>query len=79
MEHCVEQITSRLSLKNFAETLVVANRVGHHGLQIACVEFANQKENRCVDNPEMRASSALHLRLKTSVIHHNIARIFHII
>ncbi len=53
MEHCVKLLVSRLSLRNFTETLVVGNRVGHHGLQIACVEFANRKENRCVDNHVM--------------------------
>ena len=63
MEHCIAKLIKRLSLKNVVQTYAVANRIDHHELRSACVEFADRKENRCADNHNLCASSALHLAL----------------
>ena len=46
MERCVNQLKLRLTVDNFAETAVLADRVHHQGLHEACVAFALQDENR---------------------------------
>ncbi|CAL5229080.1 g12336 [Coccomyxa viridis] len=47
-ERCVTRLKFSLTRDNFAETVVLADRVNHQGLQQACVNFAMQEENRSV-------------------------------
>ena len=48
-ERCVNQLAFRLTVDNFAETALLADRVSHQGLHEACVAFALLDENRCAN------------------------------
>ena len=47
VERCAGQLALGLTVDNFADTAVLADRVSHQGLHEACVAFALQDENRC--------------------------------
>ena len=47
LERCVTQLKLRLTLDNFAETAVTADRLHHDGLHDGLVDFAQQEKNRC--------------------------------
>ena len=47
MERCIAELKTCLTPDTFVETILLADRVHHHGLHIACVKFASRKENRC--------------------------------
>ena len=48
MERCVPELIHRLTLDNFADVAVLADKVDHARLHKACVAFAVREENRCI-------------------------------
>lgn len=49
MDYCAEGLSKLLTLENFAEIVLVADKLSHQGLHLTCVDFASRKEHRCVD------------------------------
>ena len=46
MQRCITQLIRRLTLDNFAEVAMLADRMSNQGLHKACVEFVLREENR---------------------------------
>lgn len=67
-ERCVTRLKFSLTRDNFAETVVLADRVNHQGLQQACVNFAMQEENRCAAHHVCLSRSILTLAAGVSAI-----------
>lgn len=51
MERCVTELIRHLTLDNFADVAVLADKVDHAQLHKACVAFAVREENRCIHYP----------------------------
>ena len=53
MERCVTQLMRCLTLDNFAEIAVLADKLTHDRLHDALVKFAQKEENRCAHHVQL--------------------------